>query len=184
VKATIGLGVYAGIKHEGIDVGEKTIEKISPNPRCLSLIEAVTIEQVLLGGAGQENIHLFLGDLVANTLFCIAPGGYSLLTLIEEYLAFGENIAMPSGNCRGGNRVIAQAFPKRFHQLDFFRDRHLGKVGVSHQNFLSGRKKWGLTPFLFSYSQLFSYWIVLRFAEANLSAATIKVVVARLFLRA
>ena len=65
------------------------------------------------------DLHLFLGGLVANTLLCVAPGGYRLLTLIEEYLAFGENIAMPGGNCRSGNRVIAQAFPERFHQLNF-----------------------------------------------------------------
>ncbi len=53
VKSPIGFGVYAGVKHEGIDVGEKAIEKIGTNPRCLSLVEAVSIEQVLLGGAGQ-----------------------------------------------------------------------------------------------------------------------------------
>ncbi|MGB4227272.1 MAG: hypothetical protein WBJ68_11560 [Candidatus Dechloromonas phosphoritropha] len=84
----------------------------------------------------QVKTLVLLGGLDANALFGITPRGYWLLTLIKWHAAFGENIAMPSGNWRIGNRVTVQAFPERFHQLDFFRDRHLGKVGVSHENFL------------------------------------------------
>lgn len=73
MKATIGFGVYAGIKHEGIDVGKKAVEKVSTDAHCLSLVKSVTVEQIFLGRVRQEDLHLLFGDLVANALLCIAP---------------------------------------------------------------------------------------------------------------
>lgn len=74
VEATIGLWMDAGVKYEGVDVGEKAIDKIGSDPRRLSLVKGVTVLQVSLGGASQENFHLLLGDLVLNAYFCITPG--------------------------------------------------------------------------------------------------------------